>query len=73
MDIVTLDGRAVGAAQLRLAQQPNARHRAEVTKVLVLDTIAGSDAARLYERLGWTALARSHGPPRSPTGASRRP
>ncbi len=77
-------GRAIETAQLRLAQQPNARHRAEVTKLLVqrsarrsgagtvlmsaveeiahrhrrtllvLDTIAGSDAVRLYERLGWT-------------------
>ena len=78
-----VEGRAVGTAQLRLAQLPNARHRAEVAKVLVhrearrrgygrdlmrtieaiarrwrrtllvLDTIAGSDAERLYERLGW--------------------
>lgn len=77
-------GRAVGTAQLRLAPLPNARHRAEVAKVLVLrdarrrghatalmrriedlardhgrtllvlDTITGSDAARLYEELGWT-------------------
>ena len=51
------EGPAIGTAQLRLAQQPNARHRAEVAKVLthlVLDTIAGGDAVRLYERLGWT-------------------
>lgn len=77
-------GRAVGTAQLRLAPLPNARHRAEVAKVLVLrearrrghatalmrgieevarrhgrtllvlDTITGGEAARLYERLGWT-------------------
>lgn len=77
-------GRVVGTAQLRLAPLPNARHRAEVAKVLVhrdarrrgharalmarietlarergrtllvLDTISGSDAARLYEVLGWT-------------------
>lgn len=77
-------GRIVGTAQLRLAPLPNARHRAEVAKVLVhrdarrrghaaalmarveelarergrtllvLDTITGTDAARLYERLGWT-------------------
>lgn len=77
-------GRIVGTAQLRLAPLPNARHRAEVAKVLVhrdarrrgharalmsriealarergrtllvLDTISGSDAARLYEGLGWT-------------------
>lgn len=75
--------RILGTAQLRLAQMPNQRHRADVAKVLVhrdarrrglgtslmgaievfarergrtllvLDTISGSDAARLYERLGW--------------------
>ena len=77
-------GRAVGTAQLRPAQYPNQRHRADVVKVLVhsgarrrgfgralmqaiedvarrrgstvlvLDTITGSDADRLYARLGWT-------------------
>jgi GNAT superfamily N-acetyltransferase len=82
--LVRIDGRAMATAQLRLAPLPNARHRAEVAKVLVhrdarrrgvgrtlmasleqaarhrgrdllvLDTIAGSDAERLYERLGWT-------------------
>lgn len=81
---VSVDGRVVGTAQLRLAQLPNSVHRAEVAKVLVhrdvrrrgigrllmsaiedlarrhgrtllfLDTITGSDAVRLYERLGWT-------------------
>ena len=78
------DGRVVGTAQLRLAQMPNQRHRADVAKVLVhrearrrglgrmlmsaietsarargrtllvLDTVTGSDADRMYERLGWT-------------------
>ncbi len=78
-----IDRRVVGTAQLRLAQWPNGRHRAEVAKVLVhrsarrrgvatalmreierlaleadrtllvLDTIAGSDAERLYAQLGW--------------------
>ena len=73
---------------MRLAQWPNARHRAEVAKLLVhssvrrrgvgrslmaeleriarsaartllvLDTIADSDAERLYEALGWTKVAR---------------
>jgi GNAT superfamily N-acetyltransferase len=82
-----LDRRVVGTAQLRLAQLPNSRHRAEVAKVLVhrsarrrgiatalmreierlalaygrtlliLDTIAGSDAVQLYTKLGWTRLA----------------
>jgi GNAT superfamily N-acetyltransferase len=31
----SVDGRVVGTAQLRLAQLPNSRHRAEVAKVLV--------------------------------------
>jgi GNAT superfamily N-acetyltransferase len=33
--VMRVDGRALGTAQLRLAQLPNARHRAEVAKVLV--------------------------------------
>lgn len=33
--VARLDDRVVGTAQLRLAQLPNARHRAEVAKVLV--------------------------------------
>ncbi len=79
-----LERRVVGTAQLRLASLPNARHRAEVAKVLVhrtarrrgvatalmreieilalankrtllvLDTIAGSEAVSLYVKLGWT-------------------
>lgn len=82
-----LDRRVVGTAQLRLAKWPNARHRAEVAKVLVhrsarrrgiatalmreierialadgrmlliLDTIAGSEAEQLYAKLGWTRAA----------------
>lgn len=82
-----VDRRMVGTAQLRLAQWPNGRHRAEVAKVLVhrsarrrgiatalmgeierlalaegrtllvLDTIADSDAERLYAQLGWTRAA----------------
>jgi GNAT superfamily N-acetyltransferase len=82
-----LDGRVVGTAQLRLAQLPNARHRAEVAKVLVmrsarrkgiatalmreierialaegrtllvLDTIAESEAEPLYAKLRWTRAA----------------
>ena len=83
----SLEERIVGTVQLRLAQWPNARHRAEVAKLLVhssvrrrgvgrslmaeiervarsaartllvLDTIADSDAERLYEALGWTRVA----------------
>lgn len=82
--VARLERRVVGTAQLRLAQLPNARHRAEVAKVLVhrsarrqgiatalmreiesiaaslgrslliLDTIAGSEAEPLYAKLGWT-------------------
>lgn len=33
--LLRVDGRTLGTAQLRLAQLPNARHRAEVAKVLV--------------------------------------
>ena len=85
--VARLEGRIVGTAQLRLAQLPNARHRAEVAKVLVhrsarqqgiatalmgeieqiaiaegrtllvLDTIAGSEAEPLYAKLGWTRAA----------------
>jgi GNAT superfamily N-acetyltransferase len=85
--LARLEGRLVGTAQLRLAQPPNARHRAEVAKVLVhrsarrrgiatalmreieriavadgrtllvLDTIADSEAEPLYMKLGWTRAA----------------
>jgi GNAT superfamily N-acetyltransferase len=85
--VARLAGRVVGTAQLRLAQLPNARHRAEVAKVLVhrsarrigiatalmreierialeegrtllvLDTIADSEAEPLYTKLGWTRAA----------------
>ena len=82
--VARLERRVVGTAQLRLAQLPNGRHRAEVAKVLVhrsarrqgiasalmrelerialaegrtllvLDTIAESEAEPLYLKLGWT-------------------
>jgi GNAT superfamily N-acetyltransferase len=82
--VARLERRIVGTAQLRLAQLPNGRHRAEVAKVLVhrsarrqgiasalmreierialaegrtllvLDTIAESEAEPLYLKLGWT-------------------
>jgi GNAT superfamily N-acetyltransferase len=85
--VARLERRVVGTAQLRLASWPNARHRAEVAKVLVhrsarrrgiatalmreierlaladgrtlliLDTIAGSEAEPLYVKLGWTRAA----------------
>jgi GNAT superfamily N-acetyltransferase len=96
-----LQRRVVGTAQLRLAQWPNAQHRAEVAKVLVhrsarrhgvatalmreierialaegrtllvLDTIAGSDAERLYQRLGWTRAAEIPGYAGMPDGELR--
>jgi GNAT superfamily N-acetyltransferase len=82
-----LDRRVVATVQLRFAKLPNARHRAEVAKLLVhrsarrqgiatalmheierialtegrtllvLDTIADSEAAQLYTKLGWTRAA----------------
>ena len=96
-----IERRLVGTAQLRLAQWPNARHRAEVAKVLVhrsarrrgvatalmreversavahgrtllvLDTIAGSDAEQLYAKLGWTRAAEIPGYAGLPNGELR--
>src|SRR5438093_4415148 len=96
--LLRVDGRAFGTAQLRLAQLPNARHRAEVAKVLVhssarrhgygrrlmdaveqlardtgrrllvLATLSGSDAERLYGRLGWTRVAEIPGYAAVPNG-----
>lgn len=43
----------VGAALMRAAE---AAARARGRDLLVLDTVTGSDAARLYERLGWTRV-----------------
>lgn len=37
--VAYLDGRIVGTVQLRLAQLPNARHRAEVAKLLVHSSV----------------------------------
>jgi len=81
--VARIERRVVGTAQLRLARLPNARHRAEVAKVLVhrsarrrgvatalmreiervalaegrtllvLDTIAESEAVQLYLKRGW--------------------
>jgi GNAT superfamily N-acetyltransferase len=96
-----LERRVVGTAQLRLARLPNARHRAEVAKVLVhrsarrrgiatalmreierlaleegrtllvLDTIAESDAERLYTKLGWTRVSEIPGYAGLPSGELR--
>jgi len=35
---------------------PEAEARAEGKTLLVLDTVTGDDAERLYERLGWTTV-----------------
>ena len=43
-------GRGVGAALLQAAE---AEARAANKSLLVLDTVTGSDAERLYRRLGW--------------------
>ena len=99
--IARLERRVVGTAQLRLAKLPNARHRAEVAKVLVhrsarrlgvatalmreierialteartllvLDTIAGSEAEPLYAKLGWTRVAEIPGYAGMPDGERR--
>lgn len=45
--------RGVGAALLRSAE---AVARGANRSLLVLDTVTGSDAMRLYERLGWTRV-----------------
>jgi GNAT superfamily N-acetyltransferase len=96
--LVRVGGKAIGTAQLRLAPLPNARHRAEVAKVLVhssarrhgygrmlmdaveaaarnagrhllvLDTLSGSDAERLYARMGWTRVAEIPGYAEIPNG-----
>lgn len=46
-------GRGIGAALLRAAE---AGARAAGKTLLVLDTATGSDAERLYARLGWTRV-----------------
>lgn len=55
-----LDRRMVGTVQLRLAQLPNATHRAEVAKLLVSsDARRGGIGRRLMSALEEAALARS--------------
>ena len=96
--VAEIDGRIVGTVQLRLAQFPNGRHRAEVAKLLVhsdarrhgigralmtdlervartqartllvLDTVTGSDADRLYRSLGWTFVGEIPGYAEHPDG-----
>jgi len=40
----------------RLMERAEAEARAEGKTLLVLDTVTGDDAERLYERLGWTRV-----------------
>ncbi|MGO8970816.1 MAG: N-acetyltransferase family protein [Myxococcaceae bacterium] len=54
------DGVLVGTAQLELAQKPNARHRAEVTKLLVHPRARRQGVGRLLLH-EVEQLARSHG------------
>src|SRR6266536_2922284 len=50
------DGELVGTVQVILALPPNQPHRGEIAKLLVLDTVTGDAAERLYARLGWTRV-----------------
>jgi acetyltransferase len=54
------DGAVVGAVQLELAEQPNARHRAAVAKLLVHSSAQRQGIARTLMR-EVEELARSHG------------
>jgi GNAT superfamily N-acetyltransferase len=53
--LVHRSARGRGIAQL-LMERAEAEARAEGKTLLVLDTVTGSNAERLYERLGWTRV-----------------
>ena len=53
--LVHRSARRRGIAQL-LMERAEAEARAEGKTLLVLDTVTGDDAERLYERLGWTKV-----------------
>ncbi len=53
--LVRRSARRRGLAQL-LMQRAEAEARAEGKTLLVLDTVTGDNAERLYERLGWTKV-----------------
>lgn len=53
--LVHRSARRRGIAQ-RLMEQLEHEARAEGKTLLVLDAVTGGDAARLYERLGWTTV-----------------
>ncbi len=45
-----------GTVQLVFDLPENQPHRGDLAKMLVLDTVTGSEAERLYARLGWTRV-----------------
>ena len=53
--LVHRSARRRGVAQL-LMERAEAEARAEGRTLLVLDTVTGDDAERLYQRLGWTRV-----------------
>lgn len=53
--LVHRSARGRGVARL-LMEQAEAEARAEGKTLLVLDAVTGGDAARLYDRLGWTTV-----------------
>ena len=53
--LVHRSARRRGIAQL-LMERAESEARAEGKSLLVLDAVTGGDAARLYERLGWTRV-----------------
>ena len=53
--LVHRSARRLGVAQ-RLMEHAEAEARAEGKTLLVLDTVTGDDAERLYTRLGWTRV-----------------
>ena len=53
--LVRRSARKRGIAEL-LMERAEAEARAEGRSLLVLDAVTGGDAARLYERLGWTTV-----------------
>ena len=53
--LVHRSARGRGAAQA-LMERAEAEARAEGKTLLVLDAVTGGDAARLYDRLGWTTV-----------------
>ena len=55
--VVALDCRKRGLGAALMAAAEDAA-RARGRSVMVLDTVPGSEGARLYERMGWTSIGR---------------